>query len=300
MTARVIVVGSVNVDLVATVDHLPAPGETVTGGRFAQHHGGKGGNQAVAAARLGAATSFVGAVGADDVRDGGAGGARSRGRGRDRAPDAPRSGDRRRADPRRRHGREQHRGRGRRQRRPRARARPRVARATRVRRPATSCSSGTRSRRDTATEALRIARAAGAIDGLQPGAGHGRRRPRRWRSPTSSPPTRARPPSSRARRRCPRRSVAELARPGRGRRPRPHHARASRGAARRSGRDRRRSRRRRSRSSTRSAPATRSTARSRPGWRPACPSTEAARRAVVGRLPGGHARGRARGDADRS
>jgi ribokinase len=65
MTARVIVVGSVNIDLVATVDHLPAPGETVTGGRFAQHHGGKGGNQAVAAARLGAATSFVGAVGTD-------------------------------------------------------------------------------------------------------------------------------------------------------------------------------------------------------------------------------------------
>jgi ribokinase len=65
MTRRVIVVGSVNVDLVATVDHLPGPGETVTGGRFAQHHGGKGGNQAVAAARLGAATWFVGAVGRD-------------------------------------------------------------------------------------------------------------------------------------------------------------------------------------------------------------------------------------------
>ena len=65
MTHRVIVVGSVNVDLVATVDHLPAPGETVTGGRFAQHHGGKGGNQAVAAARLAAETWFVGAVGAD-------------------------------------------------------------------------------------------------------------------------------------------------------------------------------------------------------------------------------------------
>lgn len=66
MTGRVVVVGSVNIDLVAMVDHLPAPGETVTGGRFAQHHGGKGGNQAVAAARLGAPTSFVGAVGADD------------------------------------------------------------------------------------------------------------------------------------------------------------------------------------------------------------------------------------------
>ncbi|HSL77354.1 MAG TPA: ribokinase, partial [Candidatus Limnocylindrales bacterium] len=61
-----IVVGSVNVDLVVTAHRLPAPGETVIGGRFAQHHGGKGGNQAVASARLGAPTSFVGAVGSDD------------------------------------------------------------------------------------------------------------------------------------------------------------------------------------------------------------------------------------------
>jgi ribokinase len=66
MTGRVIVVGSVNIDLVVTVDRLPTQGETVIGGRFAQHHGGKGGNQAVAAARLGAPTSFVGAVGDDD------------------------------------------------------------------------------------------------------------------------------------------------------------------------------------------------------------------------------------------
>jgi ribokinase len=66
MRSRVIVVGSVNIDLVVQVEVLPAPGETVTGGRFAQHQGGKGGNQAVAAARLGAPTSFVGAVGADD------------------------------------------------------------------------------------------------------------------------------------------------------------------------------------------------------------------------------------------
>ncbi|HET8784537.1 MAG TPA: ribokinase [Candidatus Limnocylindrales bacterium] len=66
MTGRVIVVGSVNIDLVVTVARLPAPGETVIGGRFARHHGGKGGNQAVAAARLGVATSFVGAVGDDD------------------------------------------------------------------------------------------------------------------------------------------------------------------------------------------------------------------------------------------
>jgi ribokinase len=62
---RVIVVGSVNVDLVALVARLPAPGETVTGGTFARHHGGKGGNQAVAAARLGASVAFVGAVGDD-------------------------------------------------------------------------------------------------------------------------------------------------------------------------------------------------------------------------------------------
>jgi ribokinase len=65
MSGRVIVVGSVNTDLVVTTERLPAPGETVIGGRFARHHGGKGGNQAIAAVRLGAATWFVGAVGAD-------------------------------------------------------------------------------------------------------------------------------------------------------------------------------------------------------------------------------------------
>ncbi len=69
LRSRVIVVGSVNVDLVVMVDRLPGPGETVTGGRFSQHHGGKGGNQAVAAARLGAATWFVGAVGTDPFGD---------------------------------------------------------------------------------------------------------------------------------------------------------------------------------------------------------------------------------------
>lgn len=62
---RVVVVGSVNIDLVVTTDRLPGPGETVTGGRLARHHGGKGGNQAVAAARLGARVVFVGAVGDD-------------------------------------------------------------------------------------------------------------------------------------------------------------------------------------------------------------------------------------------
>ena len=72
MAGRVIVVGSVNIDFVITVERLPAAGETVTGGRFGRHHGGKGGNQAVAAARLGASTIFIGAVGSDpfgeDVR----------------------------------------------------------------------------------------------------------------------------------------------------------------------------------------------------------------------------------------
>ena len=65
MAGRVIVVGSVNEDLVVTTERLPGPGETVIGGRYAQHHGGKGGNQAVAAARLGARTYFIGAVGDD-------------------------------------------------------------------------------------------------------------------------------------------------------------------------------------------------------------------------------------------
>jgi ribokinase len=66
VSGRVLVVGSVNLDLVVTVARLPVPGETVIGGRFARHHGGKGGNQAVAAARLGAPTWFIGAVGDDD------------------------------------------------------------------------------------------------------------------------------------------------------------------------------------------------------------------------------------------
>jgi ribokinase len=67
MAGRVIVVGSVNVDLVITGTRLPRPGETVSGGSFAQHDGGKGANQAVAAARLGARTQFVGAVGDDGL-----------------------------------------------------------------------------------------------------------------------------------------------------------------------------------------------------------------------------------------
>ena len=65
MSGRVFVVGSINVDLVVSGVRLPAPGETTTGGVFERHHGGKGANQAVAAARLGAPTSFIGAVGGD-------------------------------------------------------------------------------------------------------------------------------------------------------------------------------------------------------------------------------------------
>jgi ribokinase len=61
----VVVVGSVNVDLVVQADRLPLPGETVLGGRFATHDGGKGANQAVAASRAGAAVVMIGRVGAD-------------------------------------------------------------------------------------------------------------------------------------------------------------------------------------------------------------------------------------------
>lgn len=64
--ATVIVVGSVNADLVIQTPRLPGPGETVIGGAFSMAQGGKGANQAVAAARLGARTVLIGATGADD------------------------------------------------------------------------------------------------------------------------------------------------------------------------------------------------------------------------------------------
>ena len=63
------VVGSVNLDLVARCERLPRPGETVTGATFERHPGGKGANQAVAAARLGAAVRLNGVVGADDFAE---------------------------------------------------------------------------------------------------------------------------------------------------------------------------------------------------------------------------------------
>jgi ribokinase len=64
---RIVVVGSVNLDLVARCERLPRPGETVTGATFSRIPGGKGANQAVACARLGADVTLLGSVGADDV-----------------------------------------------------------------------------------------------------------------------------------------------------------------------------------------------------------------------------------------
>jgi ribokinase len=63
------VVGSVNLDLVARSERLPRVGETLTDATFARYPGGKGANQAVAAARLGASVRFVGAVGDDDFSE---------------------------------------------------------------------------------------------------------------------------------------------------------------------------------------------------------------------------------------
>lgn len=63
----IVVVGSVNRDLVARVEHHPAPGETVLGSGHETMPGGKGANQAVAAARLGSDVVFVGRVGADEA-----------------------------------------------------------------------------------------------------------------------------------------------------------------------------------------------------------------------------------------
>lgn len=69
MSVTIGVVGSVNLDLVASGAPLPQAGETVTGARFAQHPGGKGANQALAARRLGAAVHMIGCVGDDALAE---------------------------------------------------------------------------------------------------------------------------------------------------------------------------------------------------------------------------------------
>ena len=64
---RLTVVGSINLDLVARAERLPRAGETITGATFSRIPGGKGANQAVAAARLGAAVTMIACVGDDEL-----------------------------------------------------------------------------------------------------------------------------------------------------------------------------------------------------------------------------------------
>ena len=61
----IVVIGSSNTDMVIKCEHLPAPGETILGGNFFMNAGGKGANQAVAAARLNGDVCFVAKVGND-------------------------------------------------------------------------------------------------------------------------------------------------------------------------------------------------------------------------------------------
>ncbi|MFZ9873676.1 MAG: PfkB family carbohydrate kinase, partial [Steroidobacteraceae bacterium] len=65
--AKIVVVGSSNTDMVVRVPRLPAPGETLIGGRFAMVPGGKGANQAIAASRAGGKVSFMGRMGRDEL-----------------------------------------------------------------------------------------------------------------------------------------------------------------------------------------------------------------------------------------
>ena len=69
MPVELTVVGSINLDLVARVEVLPRPGETIAGTSFERFPGGKGANQAVAAAKLGTRVRMIGAVGDDALAD---------------------------------------------------------------------------------------------------------------------------------------------------------------------------------------------------------------------------------------
>jgi ribokinase len=69
MTRRIVVVGSINMDLITRAPRFPGPGETLLGDGFFTAPGGKGANQAVAAARLGAQVALVGALGGDALGD---------------------------------------------------------------------------------------------------------------------------------------------------------------------------------------------------------------------------------------
>ncbi len=64
--SHIVIVGSLNIDLVVRVPHMPEPGETVLGVGFQQIPGGKGANQAVGAARMGAKVTIIGRIGSDD------------------------------------------------------------------------------------------------------------------------------------------------------------------------------------------------------------------------------------------
>ncbi len=69
MKKRIVVIGSSNTDMIIKIDRIPRPGETVIGGRFSTAAGGKGANQAVAAARAGGDVTFIGRVGNDIFGD---------------------------------------------------------------------------------------------------------------------------------------------------------------------------------------------------------------------------------------
>jgi ribokinase len=69
MKNSILVIGSLNYDLVVSVDHLPVPGETIIGGSLKMYPGGKGANQAVACARMGGKVGMIGHVGKDGYGD---------------------------------------------------------------------------------------------------------------------------------------------------------------------------------------------------------------------------------------